>query len=237
MDKLYDFLANNYVIFIIISAFILFVIIGILASGKRKKKDDDPSAQPIKVEFETSRVIDSPLAQSNSTANFSYVEAPVQEKKEEDIIEPSLEAFASTATEVKLSGSMEEIDEPLIDVENTQNSEPTMLVIDDPESKPTTNIQEMPIITEPTSTIENTQSSEPTMLIIEDPESKTTNNKQETSTLEDYENSSMNSGIGMLVIEDPDAKKDETEIAVLEEKEPSTPPVANNEPPKSIFED
>ena len=100
MDKIYDFLANNYVVFVIISVFILFVIIGILTSGKRKKKDEDPSAQPIKIEYETNSIIDSPIENNTTVAN---VVTPVIDESV-----PTLDAFASTATEVKIDIPTEE---------------------------------------------------------------------------------------------------------------------------------
>lgn len=150
MDKIYDFLANNYVVFVIISVFILFVIIGILTSGKRKKKDEDPSAQPIKIEYETNSIIDSPIENNTTVAN---VVTPVIDESV-----PTLDAFASTATEVKIDIPTEEEsnNESLLVIED-KKEEPEMLVIEDKEPiTPPNNVVPQTPVSVTTTTSENT---------------------------------------------------------------------------------
>lgn len=50
MEGLYNFLADNYILFIIISVFLLFVLIGSIVTFFRNRKKDDPSLQPIDME-------------------------------------------------------------------------------------------------------------------------------------------------------------------------------------------
>ena len=98
MDKFLDFLANNYQTFGIISIIILFALIGIIESSKKKKEKDesvgDNNGQPIKVDENQAEVKNEKVPPVVAT---NKVEVPTPEETPESIFEPSLDQFASKA--------------------------------------------------------------------------------------------------------------------------------------------
>jgi len=160
MDKLFDFLADNYIIFIIISGVLIFALIGFIVMGKKKEKATDDNKQETPVN-------------NNQTVGES-AQSVIPQPEEAPMSVPPVEGT---------------VESPNLQVtEETQTTEAPTLVIDTPEvqtpvveSQPiametqmpmqdATLMPETPVVPEvPVDGMQETQAPDAPTLIIEDP--------------------------------------------------------------------
>ena len=141
MDAILDFLADNYVYFIIISGVLLVALIGLLAKEKaRKKKDVSTLAsagqiskqaeelQAAEVGGSQSNENDGPLGMQDETQSVGdtlVIPDPSANKEQQQNNEPTLV-----------------IPDPTAPTEETQNNEPTLVIPDPSASQPSMNMTE-----------------------------------------------------------------------------------------------
>lgn len=142
MDKLFNFLADNYIYFLIISVILLVALIGLIASNKKKKgavvEFAAPEAQPLETPqpMQTAEPVIDNVPVSKQASNIEIDETPVST---EPIIEPTLDGYAATATDVKIDVPEEQTNEtPMLIIEDknpapvvSENTEQPMLIIED----------------------------------------------------------------------------------------------------------
>ena len=135
MDKVLDFLADNYFIFIVISGVLLLALIGFIVTGRKKKKAEvqtaDPMAQPVAPEM--------PSAPMDG-------EMPVA---------PTEAVTPDTVVSTDVSSVQDTVAEPQVSMEPTipsSSDEPT-LIIEDKSATPETPVEtsniDAPVSAEP----------------------------------------------------------------------------------------
>lgn len=125
MDKILNFLADNYQMFALASVVVLFALIGFLATAKKKKKEEVKleDAQPISMDDNAPKPQEVSAPVSNEAIEFNpSISAP-----EQNYAEPSLEGFESNITHE----AQPEVQQTLVIEDNNQTTNDTMLVIGD----------------------------------------------------------------------------------------------------------
>ncbi len=143
MDKVLDFLADNYFIFIVISGVLLLALIGFIVTGRKKKKAEvqtaDPMAQPVAPEM--------PSAPMDGEMPVAPTEA----------VTPDMNASVTPDTVVStdVSSVQDTVAEPQVSMEPTipsSSDEPT-LIIEDKSATPETPVEtsniDAPVSAEP----------------------------------------------------------------------------------------
>ena len=136
MDKILDFLADNYIIIGIGAVLILFCLIGLIVSSKKKKNvSEDLGTQPISNTTDTTAV-----EQPANTLNTQITtpQAPISSVSTQNVVEPSLDAFATNNSEVKIE-----------EIANQANNQEMLVIEDKPiEQNPTQSIADSQIVTQ-----------------------------------------------------------------------------------------
>ena len=136
MDKILDFLADNYIIFGIGAVLILFCLIGLIVSSKKKKNvSEDLGTQPITNTTDTTAV-----EQPANTLNTQITtpQAPISSVSTQNVVEPSLDAFATNNSEVKIE-----------EIANQANNQEMLVIEDKPiEQNSTQSIADSQIVTQ-----------------------------------------------------------------------------------------
>ena len=136
MDKILDFLADNYIIIGIGAVLILFCLIGLIVSSKKKKNvSEDLGTQPITNTTDTTAV-----EQPANTLNTQITtpQAPISSVSTQNVVEPSLDAFATNNSEVKIE-----------EIANQANNQEMLVIEDKPiEQNSTQSIADSQIVTQ-----------------------------------------------------------------------------------------
>ena len=136
MDKILDFLADNYIIIGIGAVLILFCLIGLIVSSKKKKNvSEDLGTQPISNTTDTTAV-----EQPANTLNTQITtpQAPISSVSTQNVVEPSLDAFATNNSEVKIE-----------EIANQANNQEMLVIEDKPiEQNSTQSIADSQIVTQ-----------------------------------------------------------------------------------------
>lgn len=116
MDTILDFLADNYKILAIVSVVLLFALIGVIASSKKKKDTtkEDNGERPIDNDT-NNEVKEAVVPMATSEMNTTSVQNT-------PVVEPSLDQFASNPTNVNLQEPTPDNEQPMLVIEdNTLN--------------------------------------------------------------------------------------------------------------------
>ena len=147
MDKILDFLADNYIIIGIGAVLILFCLIGLIVSSKKKKNvSEDLGTQPISNTTDTT-IVEQPANTLNT--QITTPQAPISSVSTQNVVEPSLDAFATNNSEVKIekianqanNQEMLVIEDKPIEQNSTQSIADSQIVTQVPESQSLPNEQ------------------------------------------------------------------------------------------------
>ena len=170
MDAILDFLADNRLIFAVISLVLLFALVGLISNNKKKKKTtEDVDSQPISMEEKN---IQEKSVDLESLAGPTLI---IEDKlsSQEPVFEPSLDGFASNANDVKVSGMnmSTENDNMLVIEDKSLDDAPTLVIEDNSQSLGTQQFDNSPAIQTPVIENQDTYndvSDDAPMLVIED---------------------------------------------------------------------
>lgn len=128
MEKLLDLLADNYMIFAIISGVLFLALIGILMSNKKKNN--------IVEETETIRTDELIIKEEVPAPQIPSVPLEsVVNNETKPLVEPTLDSFTSNVTEVKFEGINVEKEQNMLTIEEAPAKD-NFLVIEDKPSTP-----------------------------------------------------------------------------------------------------